>query len=36
VRSFERIDQSALLAKLHTFPRLRRAIRAWLRVGVLD
>ena len=35
-KCFERIDQGALLAKLHTFPCLRRAIRAWLRAGVLD
>jgi RNA-directed DNA polymerase len=35
-KCFERIDQSALLAKLHTFPRLRRAVRAWLKAGVLD
>jgi len=35
-KCFERIDQTALLAKLHTFPRLRRAIKAWLKAGVLD
>jgi RNA-directed DNA polymerase len=35
-KCFERIDRNALLAKLHTFPRLRRAIKAWLSAGVLD
>src|SRR5215213_3057261 len=33
---FDRIDHQALFAKLHTFPTLRRAVRAWLRAGVLD
>ena len=33
---FDRIDQTALLRKLHTFPTLRRAIRGWLKAGVLD
>jgi RNA-directed DNA polymerase len=35
-KCFERIDRDALLAKLHTFPRLHRAIKAWLSAGVLD
>jgi RNA-directed DNA polymerase len=35
-KCFERIDHRALLAKLRTYPTLRRAIRAWLRAGVLD
>jgi hypothetical protein len=33
---FDRIAHAPLLAKLHTFPALRRAIRAWLRAGVLE
>jgi RNA-directed DNA polymerase len=33
---FERIDHAALLAKLGTFPALRRAIRGWLKAGILD
>jgi RNA-directed DNA polymerase len=33
---FDRIDQRALLAKLDAAPTLRRAIRGWLRAGVLD
>ncbi len=32
-KCFERIDQQALLARLHTYPTLRRAIRAWLAPG---
>jgi RNA-directed DNA polymerase len=32
---FDRIDHSVLLDKLGTFPALRRAIRGWLRAGVL-
>jgi RNA-directed DNA polymerase len=35
-KCFDRIDQQALLARLHTYPTLRRAIRAWLRAGVMD
>jgi len=35
-KCFDRINHSALLAKLQTFPWLRRAIRAWLKAGVLD
>jgi RNA-directed DNA polymerase len=35
-KCFDRIDHQALLAKLRTFPALRRTIRAWLRAGVLD
>jgi RNA-directed DNA polymerase len=35
-KCFDRIDQSALLNKLHTFPRLRRAIKAWLKAGMMD
>jgi len=33
---FDRIDHKALLAKLNTFPFVRRAIRGWLKAGVLD
>src|SRR5436309_2839980 len=35
-KCFDRIDHSALLARLDTFPALRRAVRAWLTAGVLD
>ena len=35
-KCFDRIDHDALLSKLHTFPTLRRAIRAWLKAGVMD
>jgi RNA-directed DNA polymerase len=35
-KCFDRINHQALLAKLHTYPHMRRAIRAWLRAGVLD
>ncbi len=35
-KCFERINHQALLAKLATFPTLRRLIRQWLRAGVLD
>jgi RNA-directed DNA polymerase len=33
---FGRIDHAALLEKLSTSPTLRRAIRRWLRAGVMD
>jgi RNA-directed DNA polymerase len=33
---FDRIDHDALLSKLHTSPTLRRAIRAWLKAGVME
>ena len=35
-KCFDRIDHAALLAKLRTFPTLRRAIRGWLNAGVMD
>lgn len=35
-KCFDRIDHQALLRKLQTTTTLRRAIRAWLRAGVLD
>src|SRR5919199_2871261 len=33
---FDRIDQRALLSKLQTFPKLRRAVRGWLQAGVKE
>jgi RNA-directed DNA polymerase len=33
---FDRIDHTALLAKLNTFPKLRRVIKAWLTAGIMD
>ena len=33
---FDKISHSAVLAKLQTYPALRRAIRAWLKAGVVD
>jgi RNA-directed DNA polymerase len=33
---FDKIDQSALLAKIGTFPKLRRQLKAWLKSGVID
>src|SRR5262245_13145761 len=35
-KCFDRIDQTALLAKLNTSPRLRRVIKGWLKAGVMD
>jgi len=35
-KCFERINHDALLAKLATFPSLRRVIRRWLQAGVMD
>jgi RNA-directed DNA polymerase len=35
-KCFDRIDHQALLAKLATFPTLRRCIRGWLQAGVID
>lgn len=35
-KCFDRIDHRALLAKLNTFAKLRRAIKAWLTAGVMD
>ncbi|HEY9879663.1 MAG TPA: reverse transcriptase domain-containing protein [Leptolyngbyaceae cyanobacterium] len=35
-KCFERIDQTALLRKLKTFPILERQIRAWLESGIMD
>jgi RNA-directed DNA polymerase len=35
-KCFDRISHKALLAKLHTTPTFRRAIKAWLEAGVMD
>ena len=35
-KCFDQIDQEKLLAKLNTFPTLRRQIQAWLKAGVMD
>jgi len=36
VGSFDNLDQTVVLDKLHTFPALRRTINAWLTAGVVD
>jgi RNA-directed DNA polymerase len=33
---FDNIDQEALLGKLHTFTAMRRAVKGWLKAGVLE
>ncbi len=33
---FDKISHQALLEKLNTFPTIRRAIRAWLKAGVIE
>lgn len=33
---FDKISHSAVLAKLQTYPVMRRAVRAWLKAGVMD
>jgi RNA-directed DNA polymerase len=35
-RCFDRIDHASLLAKLDTFPRLRRLINSWLKAGIRE
>jgi RNA-directed DNA polymerase len=35
-KCFDRINHEALLNKLGTFPNMRRAIRAWLKAGIMD
>jgi RNA-directed DNA polymerase len=35
-KCFDRINHEALLAKLNTFPLLRRLIKGWLKAGVMD
>jgi len=34
--AFDNICQEKLLNKLHTYPRLRKAIKIWLKAGVMD
>ncbi|MGC9335814.1 MAG: reverse transcriptase/maturase family protein, partial [Anaerolineae bacterium] len=33
---FDHINHKALLAKLDTFPAMRRAVRAWLKAGLSE
>ena len=35
-KCFDRIDRDALLAKLGTFPCLKRLIKRWLEAGIID
>ncbi|WP_408037540.1 group II intron reverse transcriptase/maturase [Tolypothrix bouteillei] len=35
-KCFDKINHTALLHKLNTFPTIRRQIRAWLKAGVMD
>jgi len=35
-KCFERINHRALLEKLSTFPTLRRAVKGWLKAGIMD
>jgi RNA-directed DNA polymerase len=35
-KCFDRINHNALLAKLNTFPLLRRLISSWLKAGIMD
>jgi RNA-directed DNA polymerase len=35
-KCFDRLCHHALVTKLHTFPTLRRAVKAWLKAGVMD
>ncbi len=35
-KCFDKIDHQALLAKIGTFPKLRKQIKAWLKSGVMD
>lgn len=35
-KCFDRINHEALLAKIKTFPTIRRQIKSWLKAGVLD
>ncbi|MGH7866894.1 MAG: reverse transcriptase N-terminal domain-containing protein, partial [Candidatus Dormibacteraceae bacterium] len=35
-KCFDRIDHTALLAKLGTFPSMRRGIRQWLKAGLME
>jgi RNA-directed DNA polymerase len=36
IPTHHRINHDALLEKLHTFPRMRRTIKLWLKAGVMD
>lgn len=35
-KCFDKINHSALLAKLNTFPAMRRQIKAWLKTGIME
>jgi RNA-directed DNA polymerase len=35
-KCFDRIDHTALLAKLNTFPTLRRQVKSWLKAGLME
>lgn len=35
-KCFDRINHTALLSKLHTFPLLRQAVKGWLKAGVME
>lgn len=35
-KCFDRINHEALLNKLGTFPEMRRAVKAWLKAGIMD
>jgi len=35
-KCFDRIDYEYLLVKCHTYPEVRKQIRAWLKAGILD
>ncbi len=35
-KCFDRINHTKLLEKVNTFPKARRQIKAWLKVGILD
>lgn len=35
-KCFDKINHSALLRKLNTFPTFRRQIKAWLKAGIMD
>ena len=35
-KCFDRIDHSALLSKLNTFPQMSRQVEAWLKAGIME
>lgn len=35
-KCFDRINHAKLLEKVNTYPKIRRQLRAWLKVGILD